>query len=115
MNHKREVVDRYIDRELPAAIEEALTQGAIVTEAERAEKFEEVRDKMVEFFGEDAIAPSGELVKYQETPHGKKYMLWRERARHAESARDIRRDIYNHLYSFFSRYYQDGDFVPKRR
>ena len=42
-------------------------------------------------------------------------MLWRERARHAESARDIRRDIYNHLYTFFSRYYQDGDFVPKRR
>ena len=115
MNHKREVVDRYIDRELPAAIEEALTQGAIETEAERAEKFEEIRDQMVEYFGGDAIAPNGELVKYQETPHGKKYVLWRERARHAESARDIRRDIYNHLYSFFSRYYQDGDFVPKRR
>ena len=35
--------------------------------------------------------------------------------RHSESAADVRRDIYNHLYSFFSRYYQDGDFVPKRR
>ena len=35
-----------------------------------------------EFFGDDAIAPSGELLKYQETPVGKKYMLWRERARH---------------------------------
>ena len=115
MNHKREVVDRYIDRELPAAIENALTLGAIETEAERAEKFGEVRDQMIEYFGGDAIAPNGELVKYHETPHGKRYMLWRERARLAESAGDIRRDIYNHLYSFFSRYYQDGDFVPKRR
>ena len=115
MNHKREVVDRYIDSDLPDAIEEAVTHGAIDTEAERARVFEETRGRMVEVFGEDAFAPNGELVKYQETPLGKEYIRWRERARHAESAGDIRRDIYNHLYSFFSRYYQDGDFVPKRR
>ena len=115
MNHKRKVLDRYIDRELPSAIEEAVGQGAIHTEAERARTFEDTRNQMVEVFGEDAIAPSGELLKYQETPLGKKYMLWRERARYSESAGDVRRDIYNHLYSFFSRYYQDGDFIPKRR
>ncbi|WP_420632723.1 DNA methyltransferase [Candidatus Palauibacter sp.] len=115
MNHKREVIDRYIDRELPGAIEEAVSQGALETEAKRANTFEETRQQLVEFFGEDAIAPNGELVKYEETPLGKKYMLWRARARHAESAGDVRRDIYNHLYAFFSRYYQDGDFVPKRR
>ena len=115
MNHKRKVVNRYIGRELPDAIKEAVSQGALETEAERARVFEETRTQMVEVFGEDAIAPDGGLVKYQETPLGKKYTLWRERARHSESAADVRRDIYNHLYSFFSRYYQDGDFVPKRR
>ena len=115
MNHKRKVLRRYIDRELPIAIEEAVGQGALDTEAERARTFQDTRNQIVEVFGEDAIAPSGELLKYQETPLGKKYMLWRERARHSESAGDVRRDIYNHLYSFFSRYYQDGDFVPKRR
>ena len=115
MNHKREVVDRYIDRELPAAIEKAVGEGSIHTEAERASRFEETRDDVVEAFGADAIAPSGELVKYQETPLGQKYTLWRERARHSESATDVRRDIYNHLHAFFRRYYQDGDFVPKRR
>ena len=115
MNHKREVVDRYIDRELPGAIEKAVEEGGIATEAERANKFEETREKAIMAFGEDAIAPSGELVKYQETPLGKEYMLWRERTRHSESATDVRRDIYNHLHAFFRRYYQDGDFVPKRR
>ena len=115
MNHKREVVDRYIDRELPRAIKEAVAQGALHTEAERARAFGEARQQTIEAFGEDAIAPGGELRQYQETPLGKKYTLWRERARHSESAGDVRRDIYNHLYSFFSRYYQDGDFVPKRR
>ena len=115
MNRKRDVVDRYIDRELPGAIGKAIGEGAIATEAERAEKFEEMREKAVTVFGEDAIAPNGQLVQYQETPLGKEYILWRERADHAESVRDVRRDIYNHLHSFFSRYYQDGDFVPKRR
>ncbi|WP_420461664.1 hypothetical protein [Candidatus Palauibacter sp.] len=115
MNHKREVIDRYIDRDLPGAIEEAVSQGALETEAKRVDAFEETRQQVVESFGEDAIAPSGELVKYEETPLGKTYILSRERARHPESAGDVRRDIYNHLYAFFSRYYQDGDFVPKRR
>ena len=115
MNHKREVVDRYIDRELPGAIEKAVGEGAIDTEAKRASIFQETRDQMIEVFGEDAIAPSGELVKYQETPLGQKYNLWRERARHSESAGNVRQDIYNHLHAFFRRYYQDGDFVPKRR
>ena len=115
MNRKRAVVDRYIDQELPGAIEKAVGAGAIATETERTRAFEKTRNQVIESFGEDAIAPSGELVEYQETPLGQKYILWRERARHSESASDVRRDIYNHLYSFFSRYYQDGDFVPKRR
>ncbi len=115
MNHKRKVIDDYIDRALPGAIEKAVGQGALHTEAERARVFEETREQVMEFFGEDSVAPNGELLKYQETPIGKKYMLWRARARLSESAGDVRRDIYNHLCSFFGRYYQDGDFVPKRR
>ncbi len=115
MNHKRGVIDRYIDWELPGAIEEAVAQGAIQTEAERSCGFEEARKDAIEAFGEDAIAPSGELIKYQETPLGQKYTKWRKRASHSESAGEVRRDIYNHLFTFFSRYYQDGDFVPKRR
>ena len=61
MNHKRTVVDRYIDRDLPGAIEEAVGQGAIIhTEAERARNFEETREEVIEVFGEDVSAPGGE-------------------------------------------------------
>ena len=115
MNHKRDVLDRYIEHDLPSAIEEAVKQGSIHTEAVRVKKFAETREMAIKVFGEDAFSPTGKLVKYREAPLGKEYVLWRERARQSESAGDVRRDIYNHLYSFFSRYYQDGDFVPKRR
>ena len=89
MNHKREVIDWYIDRELPGAIEEAVGQGAIETEAKRADAFKEVQSSVIEAFGQDVIAPSGELLDYHETPLGKRYVLWRERALHAESAGDV--------------------------
>ncbi len=115
MNHKRRVIDSYINRDLPKAIDTAVDQGAVQTVARRARTLKDTRETVVNNFGESAIAPSGKLLKYRDTPLGKKYILWRKRARHAESAGDVRRDIYNHLYSFFSRYYQDGDFIPKRR
>ncbi len=115
MNYKRRVLDRYIERELPEAIEAAVGQGAIHTEAERAKVFAEVRQTAMQAFGDDAFAPGGKLIKYQETPLGEKYILWRKRACHSLLAADVRRDVYNHLYAFFGRYYQDGDFMPKRR
>ena len=37
------------------------------------------------------------------------------KARHASSDEDLETAIYNHLYTFFSRYWQDGDFISKRR
>lgn len=115
MNHKRRVLDGYIEHDLPRAIEEAVKQGSIHTEAERAKKFEETREMAINSFGEDAFSPTGELIKYQDAPLAKEYVLWRERARQSESAADVRRNIYNHLHTFFCRYFQDGDFVPKRR
>ena len=33
----------------------------------------------------------------------------------SRSRATVEADVYNHLYTFFSRYYQDGDFISKRR
>ena len=115
MNQKRRVLDRYIDRDLPAAIDQAVRSGALATEADRARGLAEARAELIEACGRDAIAPNDDLLRYAETPIGKRYLLWLHRARHAPSAESVKRDVYNHLFAFFGRYYQDGDFVPKRR
>lgn len=70
MNHKRRILDGYIDRRLPEAIEEAVGRGAIHTEAERSDEFREIREKAIQAFGEGAFAPNGELVEYQEMISG---------------------------------------------
>jgi adenine-specific DNA-methyltransferase len=32
-----------------------------------------------------------------------------------QATEDQKAEVFNHLYSFFSRYYEEGDFIPKRR
>ena len=59
----------------------------------------------------------GNLVEetYKETPLVQKYLEAREQFGSPQS-RDQREDVvYNHLYTFFSRYYDNGDFIPRRR
>ncbi len=63
MNHKRRVIQHWMDETLPRIIEEAMAREALDPQARQA----------------------------------------------LEAA------VYNHLYAFFSRYYQDGDFISRRR
>ncbi len=51
----------------------------------------------------------------KERPGVKKYLEEKERIGSPQT-RDQREDVvYNHLYTFFSRYYDNGDFIPRRR
>ena len=47
MNHKRDMVDRYIDQDLPSAIEKAVREEAIEREPERVRIFTKIRDQMI--------------------------------------------------------------------
>jgi len=49
------------------------------------------------------------------TPIAQKYLEVKNRADSAQNRQALEADVYNHLYAFFSRYYEDGDFISKRR
>ena len=116
MNHKRRVIERWINEDLPKAIEQELQQGALAEQQQAQQALEEARQKVLETLGHEAIDAEGNLAeKYATTPLGKAYLEARERAAHAQSSDALEAAVYNHLYTFFSRYYQDGDFISKRR
>jgi adenine-specific DNA-methyltransferase len=80
------------------------------------QELEAARKKVLEALGEDALDADGNLAeKYRETKAGREYLVAQERARSAKGREALETAIYNHLYSFFSRYWQDGDFISKRR
>jgi len=116
MNHKRRVIERWINEDLPKAIEQELQQGALAEMQQAQEALEEARKKVLETLGPEAIDAEGNLAEqYANTPLGKAYLEARQKAAHARPSEALEAAVYNHLYTFFSRYYQDGDFISKRR
>lgn len=116
MNHKRQVIERWIEEDLPKAVRQELEQGTLAEQAQARQDLEEKRRKVLETLGEGAIDAEGNLLEqYTHTPLGKAYLEAREKAAHAQSSEALEAAVYNHLYTFFSRYWQDGDFISKRR
>ena len=117
MNHKRDVVERFISTKLPEAVEAELGSGTLVQQAEANAALEDSRQKVVESLGADALDSHGEFVTaaLAETPVAEEYLAAKDRAGTSRSRESMEADVYNHLYAFFNRYYQDGDFISKRR
>jgi adenine-specific DNA-methyltransferase len=114
MNYKRGVIERFIQEVLPKNISQELAQGALAGQTQAAKELEAAKKKVLAI-SDDAIDAAGNLIKYRDTKPGKEYLVALENAKSAKGHEALEAAIYNHLYAFFSRYYQDGDFISKRR
>jgi len=116
MNYKRDVIERFITRDLPEAISEELSRGALADQSQAARELKETADQIRETLGKDALDADGNLAeKFHETEIGRKYQALKEKAAGGRGREALETLIFNHLFTFFGRYYQDGDFVSKRR
>ena len=116
MNHKRDAVEKFVSEKLPAAISDNLETGEARRQAEAQDLLAQIAQQVRENLDENAIRHDGELDEpYRNTSLGQRYLAAKDAAEGARSRSDLETSIYNHLYTFFSRYYQDGDFISKRR
>lgn len=116
MNYKRDVIEKFITQDLPRAIAEELDRGALADQSQAAKELIEVAQKIKETLGKDALDADSNLAKaYHGTPLSKKYQDLKSKAAGGRGREAFEASIFNHLYTFFSRYYQDGDFISKRR
>ena len=115
MNHKRDAIEEFIRDTLQSRVD-AILEEEYRQKARSSAALKEVTQQVEDSFGVKAIGPDGELEqKYRDAPLGVKYMQIREQAADIGGGRAIEADVYGHLYEFFGRYYEDGDFVSKRR
>ncbi|HOE03415.1 MAG TPA: site-specific DNA-methyltransferase [Anaerolineaceae bacterium] len=114
MNYKRGVIERFIQEDLPRSISKELAQGVLAEQTQAAQGLEDAKKKIFEIF-DDALDATGNLIKYHNTKPGKEYLAALEKAKSTKGHEALEATIYNHLYAFFSRYWQDGDFISKRR
>ena len=119
MNHKRAVINSFIDNTLEGAISQALETGRLAVQQRTQEKLEEVRQQLIDLasqLGVEAFDADGSLSgAFHDAPIGQEYLHAQEAAEGSRGSDAVEVSIYNHLYTFFSRYYQDGDFISKRR
>lgn len=116
MNHKRDVIERFIAADLPQAIAGELGRDALAEQSQAAAKLAEAAAKVKTNFGPEALDPDGNLAASLHTfPLGKEYLALQASAAGSRARDALEVAIYNHLYAFFSRYYQEGDFISKRR
>ena len=120
MNHKRGVIERYIAEDLPRTIAAELSLEALAEQAAIGKQLEEAREKVIEVLGRPALDSDGNLQQdFHDTPVGGQYVSLQQRQeQHVARGADpdaLQATVYNHLYNFFSRYYDDGDFISKRR
>jgi adenine-specific DNA-methyltransferase len=116
MNHKRDVLDRFISNDLPKAVTDELDRGALAEQSHAAAELKEIAEHIGATLGVTALDADGNLADaYKETPLGKRYLDLKAKAAGSGGREALEANIFNHLYAFFSRYYRDGDFISKRR
>jgi len=115
MNYKRKEIENFIEKELIAGIKEELSRICSEDREKVEKELEYITEQIVNALGKDALK-EGELKKeFRETPLGKKYYEKKAILEKIKISEDLEKSIYNHLINFFSRYYEGGDFISKRR
>ena len=75
MNHKRDVVEKFITQDLPKAIADELDRDALADQAQASKELKEVSEQITQTLGKDALDTDDNLAAtYHATPLGTKYM-----------------------------------------
>lgn len=122
LNHKRAEVARFIERDILDAIEAGLEALSAAARAEARAQFDDARRRLLAMVGEAALERDGRVtptVRSLQFP-GIQPLIAEYEAAQAQLAdavlsEDLEAQVYNDLYRFFARYYDDGDFIPLRR
>jgi adenine-specific DNA-methyltransferase len=118
MNLRRERMEKWLNEELPARARAILKQGGNTADDDIDSRLEVLKAALLEL-EPGGVDEDGNITKefLKESTKGKEYLKLKAQADRApaRTAAGMEPLVYNHLYDFFSRYYDTGDFIPKRR
>jgi adenine-specific DNA-methyltransferase len=115
MNEKRDEVERFIEHDLLDVVDEALVRFEQADREHLTQIVEERRHAVTSALGSDVIGASGQPVKYRDAPVVQRYVEALSALKRGEVTAETEARIFNDLYRFFSRYYDEGDFLTERR
>jgi len=115
MNFKRKEIEQFIEHDLIEAAEAEFREYSKVGTTDLERELERLRAEINRDFGSGTIDSEGRVVRNHDAPKIKDYLRVQEEYERAALTQEQVNDVFNHVYEFFSRYYEDGDFIPKPR
>jgi adenine-specific DNA-methyltransferase len=116
LNYKRDQIRKFIEQDLVNKVESAFANHKDERLTNITQKFDEVKEKIVQSLGKEAFTPTSELKEqFKDTPLGRDYLSIKAQKDEAKTIDEIKLQVFNDLYSFFSRFYEEGDFIPQYR
>jgi len=109
-------VEEFINNVLPEKLEEVKKKLAERASVDVKRDLETVTTELKSSYGDDfenKVDQFGQIEMFKEK-YGK-YSLLKEKLDNARISEELETDVYNELYRFFERYYEEGDFVTKPR
>lgn len=116
MNYKRDAIKKFIQKDLIEAISAELQKGVLSVQSQAIKELDTVRKQVLDILGKSAIESDGSLSgKFKNTKIGKRFLSLKEKTSAAKDSSAVEVLIFNYLFTFFNRYYDNGDFLSKRR
>ncbi|MDY0177102.1 MAG: hypothetical protein RBT25_09460, partial [Lentisphaeria bacterium] len=110
---KHSQIATYLQERLPEKVRIALGDLA---QAESGDSLAELKRQIVDSMGSTALEADGRLAPcVADMPLGQKYNAAIKASQDKQSKEQVETEVYSHLYEFFSRYYEEGDFISRRR
>ena len=119
---KKDELEKFINDQIPQAVEKAFADLAEGDTSKLKAEVADLAQKIREELELDASLDDGSLnPRYDKAAIGKTVRLMVndyeekfKRLRHLLATQNQKDDVFNHLHAFFSRYYDRGDFMPRR-
>lgn len=115
MNHKRDAIERFIEKDLIERAELVFKEYARESTSTLKKELDALKSEINEIIEADTIDEHGKVTKHYDIKKVKEYLKKQEEYQNAQIAQGKVDDVYNYIYEFFSRYYDQGDFFSKRR
>lgn len=116
MNYKRDEIEKFIEEDLIKAVDVEFEKYSAKSKEEIESELEEIKKRISSTLGEDALLPSGDIKEmYRGSPIAKEFYRKKENLKNNEMVDQHKAEIFSHIYQFFSRYYDEGDFISRRR
>ena len=116
LNYKHDQIEKFIDEDFIEKVDNAFAKYEKEQSANLDNHLDEVKIQIIETLGKGAFTDTGDLnKKFQDTPLGKEFLSVKQQKNNIKITEEIKLQVFNDLYNFFSRYYEEGDFIPQYR